>query len=263
MNKKWIRLFVLGLIASGVARADAIFTDTFENGVVADSDTETGFWANSDKGNGTYDGIVESSGVWTISAGRSGGTVASYYQQQSGVDSRFDFTSEALVFQASTTINGINGMNPDEAAMRFMVTPSVGNLGANPDAIYLQYNQDNTGQLFVKNNGSQTSMVAFDLGSDTITSFELTLSATGYELILHNTGASDYVNSGTYTVDPGDWASGGTVSLVAFDQGSVAGAQVDVTFDDFTVAPVPEPVTLGMFALSGAGLIVVRRVKSL
>jgi hypothetical protein len=233
------------VLAAGGLFANVIFTDTFVNGVSTDSDSESGFWTESQSASGAYRNIQETGGTLTLSAGQSSGTATSFTQIQSGIDSRFSFLSSGLVFQSDTLVTSDATLPATGGSMRFMVSASTGTLTAVSDAIYLTYKEDNTGFLYLKNSGSVSTLKSFSL-TDTITSFSLTLNSNAYDLTLHTTG-SDYTASGSYNLT-GDWSNGSALTLMAVTSGAIG--QGNVTFDNFSVTTIPEPATLSLIILS-------------
>jgi hypothetical protein len=236
-------VMVLGV---GLAMAAPIFEDTFENNIVADSDSETGFWtALTDTG--TFDGTVsEADGV--LSLEQLGNK--KYSGIRSAVDSRFDFLSQELTFSAD-----ISQVESDkDARIRFYLTSMSDEITASgQDMFYFAFFGDNRFYSQVRNDGVVSSPTGTQPLSDSLTRFELTLDSTDFDLTLYLSGGSTTNFSGAHGITIWD-ATGAAVTFDATGWNSPA----TTTIDNFTV--IPEPATLGLFSFSTIGVILLRRV---
>jgi hypothetical protein len=243
-SKKTIGFMSVMVLGAGLAMAAPIFEDTFENNIVADSDSETGFWtALTDTGST----VSEADGV--LSLEQLGNK--KYSGIRSAVDSRFDFLSQELTFSADIS----QEQDHADARIRFYLTSiSDGITVEGQDMFYFTFFGDNRFYSQVRNDGKTSSPTgATQTLSDSLTRFELTLDSTDFDLTLYLSGGSTTNFSGTHGITTWD-ATGAAVTFDA--QGWTSPATT--TIDNFTV--IPEPVTLGLFSFSAIGVILLRRV---
>jgi hypothetical protein len=221
--KKNLHCLLATITAAGLTTAAATFTDTFENNIVADSDSETGFWtALTD----TESSVSEADGV--LSLEQSGNR--KYSGIRSAVDSRFDFLSQELTFSAD-----ISQVESDkDARIRFYLTSMSDEItAAGQDMFYFVFYGDNRFYSQVRNNGKASSPTSSTQTlSDSLTRFELTLDSTDFNLTLYLSGGSTTNFSGAHGITTWD-ATGAAVTFDAQGFDSPA----TTTIDNFTVIP--------------------------
>jgi hypothetical protein len=220
MTIGFMSVMVLG---AGLAMAAPIFEDTFENNIVADSDSETGFWTALTDTGAT---VSEVDGV--LSLEQSGNK--KYSGIRSAVDSRFDFLSQELTFSAD--ISQVESHK--NARIRFYLTSMSDEItAAGQDMFYFVFYGDNRFYSQVRNNGAISSPTG---GAKTLagslTRFELTLNSTDFDLTLYLSGGSTTNFSGAHGIVNWD-ATGAAVTMDA--QGWTSPATTAI--DNFTVIP--------------------------
>ncbi len=213
-------LFAAALANPAVILAQTpVFSDTFSNGVLEDSDVIPGAWpANSIPANTT---ATESGGKLVITAGGAGSPNGTLLPSlRSGTPTAdFNFFRKQLRFAVDLELTGdVPTLTQRQA--RFVLCSTTGSSNSADDAIAVRVRGDNTVALSAKQNkpNANTESVAA-LVSDaavggTVTRFELTLDATYYTLTVFHTGASGSASwSGAHGLAGAQWGPRGDSAI--------------------------------------------------
>jgi hypothetical protein len=246
---------MLLLAACHAVRQTPVFFDTFENGVVTNSEVITAFWT---VGAPTNTAVAEAGGGLVVTAGgmtSPNGTLAPLLRS-GNPSAQFNFFQRRLRFASAIGIGGTAPSN--QCLMRFALTGSnAGNWSAD-DALAVRLQGDNRVSLSVKQDRANLSpeggtllINSANVGS-TITGFELTLDATNYTLVVtHAGGSGSTAFNGAHGLIAAQWGVDGASALQfeilrASGTGTGAGAGLDAvgTVDNFTVARLGPPPPL-------------------
>lgn len=221
-----------------------VFSDTFENGSVTNSDTITNFWKLSIP---TYCSIAESGGKLVLTAGSNAspnGSLATNVCTQTTSD-EYNFFKKPIRFTSDVSMTGQYG------ALRFCLTSSTSNCSTGEDAIVLTLYSDNRVSLSVKQDRTNiapevvTNLISnLNVGS-TITGFDLTLNSTDYTLIVKYTSGSRTL-TGSHGLVAAQWGVDGKSAMqleaVRFSAGAIgAGITTVSTVDNLSVTSLETP----------------------
>lgn len=234
--------FFLGVMAANAQLT--IFSDTFENGVVSDSETCTNFWVSSTTT--TVSSNVESGGKMTMTVGgaTSGNGSLGARLFSGPVKQDYNFFKRKLKFSSDVTITGQYGL------FRFALTGSasgttVSNYTAD-DSLVVVIDPSNNVKLAVKQDRpltvveNITKLVNMNPGS-TVTGFDLSLDATDYTFVIRFTGgAQSQTFSGKHGLVASQWGTDGKTAfqfetLRTSDSSTGAGITVTAILDNFSV----------------------------
>lgn len=285
-----VGVFTAALLALSPLSASAtvLFQDNFNNGVVADSDSVTGFW-NPVGSAVVGSSLAESGGNLVISLPGSNNSTAqnSTLRSHDGAGPTFNFFTQQLTF----TLSGLSVTNPgvgdvgvsaSNSILQFYISPSstspYTNPSTTPDMVGVRIRANNRVELGFKQDDTTTSNV-FSGDSlahnftyaDTVTGFALTLDATHYSLLIFfdNVETPSTTVSGTHGLSEGAWGAGETIGESGI--GLVASSFISsgkandtlVTLDSLTVTAIPEPSSAaGLAGLAALGLAALRRRRS-
>ena len=192
-----------------------VFPDHFTNNVVADSDSEAGFWSVETQLNST---ITESGGQVIITAARSNMGKAARAALTSKVDRRFNFfNSTGLTFSADFYCGGTSGIAGDSAnrVFRFYLGDVAG-ANLTQTANYLSVQVLGTGkvQLTKKVNGNVGTMVNDVSMSGLPDGFSLHLDDQSFTLhVIYNAQTNTF--TGAHGLDAAKWGTGSALTFNA------------------------------------------------
>lgn len=232
-----IAIIVLGAGTMTGQAQIPVFSDTFENGSVTNSEAVTGFWTPVIPSNCT---ISETGGKLMMTAGdaASGNGVYSTYLYSTTSDD-FNFFKRKLCFSADVSLSGNYGL------LRLALTGVAGSNYSVEDALAVSFSIYNTVTLGVKQDRANTSPEAVTALVNNITlpglptHFDLTLDATDYTLVVYYSGGNQTF-TGKHGLVAEQWGVDGKTSLqfsTTRGAGSTAGAGITVTgmVDNFIV----------------------------
>ncbi len=197
------------------AGAIPVFADSFTNGIVADSDSEPGFWIS---GNTTPQSTgAESGGAVTLTAKSTNTGTSASAAIYSSLDSRFNFlNSTGLTFSTTLDSSGMQAAAGDEGAVwsRLVISPVSGTtLGTN--SIFLTQSAARNINLQARANSSNNiSIVSFSPGK-WMTSYSLSLDATNFFLTVVFDDNTTTNFSGANRLVQTQWTGGLEVALMA------------------------------------------------
>ncbi len=221
-----------------------LFSDTFENGIVVDSETCTAFWIPTTTT--TVSSVVESGGKLTMTAGgpTSGNGSLGARLFSSPVKQDYNFFQRKLRFSTDVSITGQYGL------FRFALTGSAsGTTVTNyvaEDALVVTIDPYNNVKLAGKQDRSQTvvenvtKLVTMNPGS-TVTGFDLTLDATDYTFVVRFTGGTGSQSfSGKHRLIAAQWGIDGKTAfqletMRTSDSSTGAGVTAVTILDNFLV----------------------------
>lgn len=239
-----LAIFMLwGGMADVIFAQIPVFQDTFENGVVANSDFTTKAWMITVP---TSASITESGGKLNVVAGgpsSTGGVISPLLYSGSPCDA-YNFFKRKLRFTANIAITGT------VANQSYLRCALVGTSGSNysvDDALVLLFKADNTVTLSVKQDRPNTSTESVNalvngvnMGS-TITGFDLTLDSQNYTLnVIFQGGTGSATYTGKHGLVAAQWGIDGK-STVQFETvrasggTSGAGQVVNASVDNFMI----------------------------
>lgn len=253
---------VLALCLALNAGADPIFVDNFANGIVADSDSQAGFWSTYINGTGS---VSESNGAVTLvaSAAYGVGANSSIY---SGRDSRFNFfNSTGLTVSATVDTSGMVVQPGDESSLAFRVVMGIDTTkGLGNNCIYWQQTSNGGIGIYKVINGTQQTLRnATTTAQSMLKSYSLSLDATDYYLEVVLTDDTQVSYSGAHGLS--DWGDTSILQgAVRFKNGGLVAANSIsmVEISNLTVTPgiIPEPATMGMIGIASIVILAIRRM---
>jgi hypothetical protein len=267
MNKNLVKRASIALMAlsltSVIQAQTVVFEDNFNNGNLANSDTETGYWTSTPGGFTTF---TEGSG--TFQADAPSATSGSVNGDLAGIlDSDLSFFTTAKTFSVRLDGDGINGVSSTANDIRKIVRFSVASSGTSLTAsdiitlridagkqISLASRNDYTGAGAVADAvGGGTMLLALQTLSDTanaITGFDLTLNATNFTLQMYQGSSftATQIFTGSHLLTESSWDASGQAKALfrTTRQGGGTGVSMDLDVESFvvTAAAIPEPNSL-------------------
>ena len=248
---------MFGVVVSGASsRAQALFQDSFSNGIPADSDSEPGIWTPYNFSPSTH---VESGGkfVQTASDPTSATALAAL---ATPVQSRFNFFTNQLKFGAAIRVTGMTEQTW-MARSRLILSPTVGQSSVIPTALGVLFRKQQVLGLSRKQNApyvevdntshaAVSSLMGAVYTGDDVERFELVLNDSTYQLTTFGggKGCGIFRFSGTHGIQAANWGNGNSsVALETLRIASAGGTNyvtgtwddVKVDFDFSTIAPEP------------------------
>jgi hypothetical protein len=129
-----VSAILLASVAAACARADVtVFTDHFNNGSVADSDTQSGFWSTLISGGGApTEGAGAGGSLLLNVTGASGGNQFPFTEIASPLQGSFNFFRAPMVIQASGLNYGAN-THPSSLTQFTITSQALSNAGPNTE----------------------------------------------------------------------------------------------------------------------------------
>lgn len=252
MKVKRIRRWIIcAMLPALCGWSGIVFQDTFENGSVADSDNETGFWSTTyASGSGSY---VEANGTLSIIADRPAGASSSTYNTMASVvNSQLDFFSSPLTVSADITMGGTVAASDIET--RFFIASSEQSAYSSMNDVFgLYLKGNNQMRIESKNNGASNYLVRWQTLPATPVGFEITLDAENFNVTVYLEGGGSAEFSGTHGMTANDWDTvGSSLAVQVFRLGSYNdGEYSELVLDNLTAA-LEGSATLSLVILSEA-----------
>jgi hypothetical protein len=229
MRNLW-NIMAIMAAAAGLAQAGTM-VDTFENGIVEDSDSEVGFWVVS--GSYAY-AINETNGQLELKTAHCGPSESKFIQLgTASANAAWDFFSGPITFSADVTSQE-GTAEPGDCEFRFCVYSEPGFGFQADDYFQILIQQDNTVYVQQKKNGTSITLQKIDPGN-TVAHFDLTLDASEYSLDLTDTNGEVSNHTGSHDLAASDWnATGACAAFITVKNEGSAG-HTQVTIDNFDV----------------------------
>jgi hypothetical protein len=268
MNKlKILKLVAAAFLLGSTSQAQVIFQDNFNNGIIANSDTITGYWTNAPGAVWTHS---ESGGFFSGSTPTSTGTA--HTEIYGAMDSSIGFFSQEKTYSVRLDADGLNGAATGKT-LRFSLMSGNQTFTAD-DSISLAILNSNVIRMgAAQNEGTATpsaspealgNLLALTTLTSTnpITGFDLTLNSTSYSLTMLQSGVATQTFSGNHNLSLANWGDGvNDVTRAAFRATRTSGSAMSFDIDSYTVqtTAVPEPASVGTWSLIFLGMAFLRK----
>lgn len=282
--QKWLVASILtaGGLAGSVS-ADVLFTDSFDNGMINHSDSVNNFWVSAGYWGDAGSSVTENTGkavLTTVENNNNQSKLTSLYSTNSKVNT-FDFFAQPLKFTVSgIQVTPASGMAAGSQALYFVLATQNNYAnwpyGQNNNIVVaisgegkisagykigIQYDAQNASKYVSDTSGSR-QMVSATAVTGGINSFELTMSASNWKLVVN--GDTAYTWSGaidTTLFNSTNWGTTTMMNLAALvtaknTSGSAQTLMAQV--DEIRVETVPEPTSMGLLGI-GTGLMLWKR----
>ena len=259
MKKTTLGLSALAPVLLGVSTASLSaavisslpFVDSFDDGVLADSDTVTDAWTNLNTGG--Y--FTESGGELVVDIPNNTGSTEFRFMETEETEA-FDFYAAPKTFSFSGVDFDKNGTTENLLNIRLATT-------GNNDFIWLRFRSDGQVSLVERENGVNNQLFSeLGLWDGTLTSISLTLDGQDFSASWTSSLGGAESRTGTTNISESQW--GGATSSPALlsiqGQTSVAVPNFNTSFTIGAVEVIPEPGTYAaLFGFAALVTVMLRR----
>ncbi|MBI1369879.1 MAG: hypothetical protein GC162_14640 [Planctomycetes bacterium] len=252
-----------------------VLEDNFNNGIVANSDSNVGYWSqNLNSGPGDANSIAESGGILSMTVGDNAGTNHSNFSGvviYSGVTSDFNFFTHEITIAVrgiSFTNNGTPTIGGAAERLRMMLLSDGINSNAANDAVVVSV--DGAGKLTLGSkvnaptSASDGATIHKTFTGSGVTGFDLTIgpgTGTNINYTITVLGGSSGTASGSFVFDVSNWNGAGGNAALGFwtQEATITGGNqyFTTTLDSVkvtTIVPTPAALPAGLGLLAAAAL---------